>query len=197
MALALEAAVPLAIPSAIATWMETVAGNALAARAAQVAEIESESSGRPADAPSTSAPPPADVTIPVFEAPPGQTTSVSVTTGPRARPASARRTVVGVAAGIAVAAGLGVWALARTGGREAPTVNATATDPASPPSAARVAESASVPLPVAVPAPGSASAPPSATSPPSAQTPATKTASPARPPPTPRRPGRRNGLFEE
>jgi len=95
MALALEAAVPLAIPSAIGTWVEEVAGDILAQRAARVAEIESDSSnqGNLLGA--------ADVVIPIVDGSPTQTTSLSVTTGPR-RLQSRKRAVIGVVGALAV-----------------------------------------------------------------------------------------------
>ncbi len=177
MALALEAVVAPASATRVAAWLGELAGERLARRAAIVAQMERESSGR-------TTVPPDDDTIPVrdieIDATKTQVSGVSVARQPEVTQPSplVRRAVLTAAAtaGIGVAVVLGL--VVRWGGPAAPPATAPSVSPA--PSALPVGTEV-VPPPDSAPA--ASSAPP-----PASAIPVFSIVAPV--PPAPARPGR-------
>jgi serine/threonine-protein kinase len=202
MAFALEAEVPLAIPSTVGTWVEAVAADVLHQRAARVAEIEIHSSPLPDDAPVFELP--SEVSLRVTEGLPTQTTSISVTTGqpePALRKRRATTAIVGGLVLVATASGAMYLGLRRPSPVTTDTVPATSAPAVASVAPIEAIEAAAAPQASSASAP---SAPPptptpvaqATTSAPATAGPNTK-ATPAPHSSAPRRPSRHNGLFVE
>ncbi len=153
MGAALEAVLPLAAPSAVAEWLETVAAEAIAKRGAQLAEIERASSKltvaapdddeatipAPRTYPVSDPPPPADVSASQLTAAPlSANVATSVPPASTAKGVSGRRALL-VAAAIAVV-GLVVALLGPLRGKSAanaaspaPSDDTAVPDPGPPP----------------------------------------------------------------
>lgn len=183
MALALEAAIPLATPLEVGAWVSAVSAAALEARAATVAAIESSVLTDPAPIPAGAAPAPPRAPLPEGEA----TAETALVDLPRARretpalavveaePPRRRGRAVAVAILLAAAAVGAPLALRDAPASVAATPAAPAPEPAAPPAAPTAAETID-PAPVASAPPAT----PARTSPPRAPRPGRAVASAAR-----------------